>query len=147
MDPNTPLTIALRSIHPNKNPVIPEGEKKCLLTYIKDYRVTAKVKIVLKCPYFIEQIEAEPSILEDQLPIEIRMTAQKHQASVESILTCLEYLSNESTDSLEITTENMLSLLISANFLKIYNLEDYLAEYVGGHMTIPLAVFVFNAAV
>jgi hypothetical protein len=54
LDPNSTLDIVLRSIHPNKNPVVPEGEKKCMLTYIKDYRVTAKIKLILRCPYFIE---------------------------------------------------------------------------------------------
>ena len=64
----------------------------------------------------------------------MKITARKHQISVDSMLSCLDYLDHLSFLEIDITSKNMLSLLVTSNFLKIASLENYCAEYISSNI-------------
>ncbi|OMJ69363.1 hypothetical protein SteCoe_32927 [Stentor coeruleus] len=78
--------------------------------------------------------------------IEIKITARKHQVSVESLIACLDYLDHQSFFEVDINAKNMLSMLVTANFLKITLLENYCVEFVGNNIESNSIVDISNIA-
>ena len=117
-----------------------------MTTLIEDFRAKLKSKILCRSQFFKTIIEKDLLVLAKGKAIEIKITARKHQVSVESILICLDYLDHLNFMELDVNPKNMLSLVVTSNFLKISSLENYCVEYVSNNITTKNIVDATNIA-
>ena len=115
-------------------------------TLVEDFRVKVKSKVLCRSQFFKNIIEKDLQVLAKGKAIEIKITARKHQVSVETLLLCMDYLDHCSFIEIEINTKNMLSLLVTSNFLKITSLEAYCVEYISNNINASNLVETTNAA-
>lgn len=102
-------------------------------------------------------LRQDPRILSENKAIEVRppqlkITARKNQVDLEAILACLDYLSQDDLEVVEVsatqlTLENMLSLLVTSVFLKLRQLEDHISQYCSAQIATHNIVVVLRAAV
>ena len=134
------IEIIIRCIHPNLNWAAQQGSDYskayiAMTTLVEDYHAKVKSSILCRSQFFKDIIEKDSLILAKGKAIEIKITARKHQVSIESLFSCLDYLDHFNFIEIEINRKNMLSLLVTSNFLKISSLENYCAEYISNHIT------------
>jgi len=115
-------------------------------TLVEDYRAKVQSKILCRSNFFKNVIEKDSQVFNKGKAIEIKLTSRKHQVSVESVLMCLDYMDNLSLFEVDIHSKNMLSLLVTANFLKIEALENYCADFVGNNLKSKHVVDIANIA-
>lgn len=89
-------------------------------------------------------LDEDPRIANEGKAIEIKITARRNQVSIDALLASIEYLTHMDYNQLEITPKNMLSYLVTANFLGIPPLEKEVAEFVGQHLTASNIVDALN---
>jgi hypothetical protein len=156
------VEIVLRSIHPNLTAEPQTGPRYStryseLLTLVREFKVFVRVELLLKSKFFEEVLHQDPRILAERKAIEVRarqlkITARKNQVSIESILTCLDYLPSDNPEAVDvssrqITPDTMLSVLVTSVFLKLKPLEDYVAKYIASQLTPATIVPTIKSAV
>ena len=117
-----------------------------MTTLIEDFRIRVQSKILCRSQFFKTIIEKDPQVLAKGKAIEVKITARKHQISVDSMLYCLDYLDHLSFFEIDITSKNMLSLLVTSSFLKISSLENYCVDYISGNISSNNIVDITNTA-
>ena len=145
------IEIVIRCIHPNLNWKPQEGpdysnSHTAMSTLIEDYRAKIQSKILCKSHFFKSILEKDTQVFTKGKAIEIKLTSRKHQVSIESLLMCLNYLDHLSFFEVDIHSKNMLSLLVTSNFLKIDQLENYCADFVGNNIQAKHVVDIANIA-
>lgn len=115
-----------------------------MTTLVQDYRIKVKSKILCRSNFFKTVIEKDPQVLAKGKAVEIKLTSRKNQVSVETILQCFDYLETLDFQDIEISVKNMLSLLVTSNFLKISSLENYCVEYISSNILASNIVDVAN---
>lgn len=145
------IEVVIRCIYPNLNWKAQEGPNygtsySDMTTLIEDYRAKVKSKILCLSQFFRSILEKDLQVFTKGKAIEIKITSRKHQVSIESLLICLDYLDHLSLLEVDIHSKNMLSLLVTANFLKIEQLENYCADFVGNNILAKHVVDVANIA-
>lgn len=145
------VEVIIRCIHPNLNWKSQEGPNYsnfhlAMATLVEDFRLKVSSKILSRSVFFKNVIEKDPNVLAKGKAIEIKITARKHQVSVESLIACLDYLDHQSFFEVDINVKTMLSMLVTANFLKITSLENYCVEFVGNNIESNSIVDVSNIA-
>lgn len=101
-----------------------------MLTYLKEYNAKVPVSILVKSAFFKNIITKDKNILQKNKAIDIKLTARKHQVSIEALLSCLDYLDHSDFKLMDCNPSNMLSLLVTANFLGISELEQTITRFV-----------------
>lgn len=117
-----------------------------MATLVEDYRIKVKSSILCRSSFFKGVIEKDPQVLAKGKAIEVKITARKNQISVESMLTCLDYLDHLNFIEIDITPKNMITLLVTSNFLKISSLENYCVEYISSNVSSSNLVDVTSTA-
>ncbi|CAG9330012.1 unnamed protein product [Blepharisma stoltei] len=140
------VEVMLRSIHPNLNPPEQEGPQYNMLTYVEDFNVRVKAKILARSNFFKEILIKDKNILQRNKAIEIKLTSRKNQVSIESTLTCLDYLDHQNFNLFDIQPKTMLSLVVTASFIKVQQLEDQIVEYISKYLNPSNLVEVISIA-
>jgi hypothetical protein len=145
------IEVIIRCIHPNLNWTPQEGPDystfyPAMTTLVEDFRARVQSKILFRSAFFKAILEKDIQVFSKGKAIEVKLTSRKHQVSVESMLMCLDYLDHLSLFEIDIHRKNMLALLVTANFLKIEQLENYFADFVGNNLKSKHVIDIANIA-
>jgi len=141
------VEIVLRSIHPNLKTEEQTGPRFKLLTLLREFKSFVRTEVLLKSKFFADVLLQDSRILRESKAIELKITARKNQVSAESILACLDYLSTDDVDAIDLNPETMLSILVSSVFLKLKILEDHVAKYIASQLTPQSIVTILKTAI
>jgi len=117
-----------------------------MLTYLKEYNAKVPVNILVKSAFFKNIITKDKNILQKNKAIDIKLTARKHQVSIEALLNCLDYLDHFDFKLMDCNPSNMLSLLVTANFLGVSELEQAITRFVLSNLKANNIVQIVNIA-
>jgi hypothetical protein len=155
MEPSPPsdprIEVIIRCIHPNLNWKPQEGpdystRQTAMTTLVEDYRLRIRSSLLCKANFFKTIVEKDKLVVAKGKAIDIKLTARKNQVSIETLMMCFDYLDHESFFEIDINRKNMLSLLVTANFLNVPALENYCVDFVSNNFSVNNIVDIANMA-